>query len=189
MHHIISFLLIFLALGMIGGKDIIYLILVDKQYWASRLIMPLLLVSPVCDTISETLGLGIELSKKTYLKLPVYCVNIMVNLGACLILIPRMGVIGAAISNALASLSMLIVKSVIGEKYYKCSNDYFRLIVGMVSFLMVAILNIVIDLLFVRIFIVLIATIILCIVYHETIKDLVNIAQRMLSEKLQKRNK
>ena len=189
MHHIISFLLIFLALGMIGGKDIIYLILVDKQYWASKLIMPLLLVSPVCDTISETMGLGIELSKKTYLKFPVYCVNILVNLGTCLVLIPRMGVIGAAISNALASLSMLIVKSVIGEKYYKCSDNYFRLIVGMVSFLIIAVLNIVIDSLFIRLIIVLIAIIILCVVYYETTKYLVSIAKRMLSEKLQKRSK
>lgn len=189
MHHIISFLLILLALMMIGGKDIIYYILVDKQYWSSKLIMPLLLISPVCETISETLGLGIELSKKTYLKLPVYCINIVVNIASCIILIPKFGVLGAAISNVLASLSMLIAKSIIGERFYKCSNNYFSLIIGMSLFLVVAVMNCFIKDFWIRSLISLFAVLILCFLYQSTIKTLITIAKQLVVEQKNKRGK
>lgn len=100
MHHIVSYLLITCGFGIIAFQDLIYLILVNKKYWASKVIMGFLMISPVSETISETLGLGIELSKKTYMKLPVYAVSIVINILACLLLIPKFGIIGAAISNA-----------------------------------------------------------------------------------------
>ena len=131
MHHIVAFLMLCMALGIVLFQDVIYWVLVDRQYWASKAIMAFLLIGPISDTISETLGLGIELSKKTYWKIPIYVINIVVNFVSCIVLIPRFGVLGAAMANALASLSMLMVKSVIGERFYRCSNTYYRLVLGM----------------------------------------------------------
>jgi len=132
MHHAITFLMVAFAFIIILGQDLIYYVLVDSDYWESKTVLALLLISPVCDVVSETLGLGIELSKKTYLKLPVYLVNIAVNLGSCLLLIPKYGIIGAAGANALASISMLLVKTVIGERFYRCSDNYSRLIISVI---------------------------------------------------------
>lgn len=184
MHHIIAFLLIALALGMIFCKDLIYLFLVNKQYWASKAIMPLLLFSPVCETISETLGLGIELSKKTYLKLPVYVINILVNVASCLLLIPRFGIFGAALANALASLSMLVAKSVIGERFYRCSDSYYRLIISMTVLMTVAVANYFLASSYLIYIITAGAILILCVLYQKTLRLLVRTVWRMVREKL-----
>lgn len=138
MHHIVSLVLILCGFGIIIFQDLIYLILVNQTYWASKAVMGLLMVSPISETISETLGLGIELSKKTYLKLPVYFISILVNILACLILIPKYGIIGAAIANAISSLTMLLIKSLIGEHYYRCSDNYRNLILCMALFIATA---------------------------------------------------
>ncbi len=109
-------------------QDLIYYVLVDKSYWESKAILALLLVSPVCDSLSETMGLGIELSKKTYLKIPVYLANIIANIVACVLLIPRFGLLGAALANAIAAITMLLAKSLIGEYYYRCSDNYLKIV-------------------------------------------------------------
>lgn len=141
MHHIISFLLITCGFGIIAFQDLVYFILVDESYWASKAIMGLLMISPIAETISETLGLGIELSKKTYMKLPVYIISIVVNILSCILLIPHFGIFGAAMANAISSLTMLIIKSVIGEHYYRCSDNYTKLILCMGLFIFTATLS------------------------------------------------
>ena len=103
--------------------------------------MGLLMFSPIAETISETLGLGIELSKKTYMKLPVYIISIVVNILSCILLIPHFGIFGAAMANAISSLTMLIIKSVIGEHYYRCSDNYTKLILCMGLFIFTATLS------------------------------------------------
>lgn len=141
MHHIVAYLLISFGFAIIAFQDLIYFILVDEKYWASKPIMGLLMISPISETISETLGLGIELSKKTYMKLPVYIVSVIVNVLACLLLIPEFGIIGAALASAISSLTMLIIKSIIGEHYYRCSDSYSKLIICLSFFAMTAVFS------------------------------------------------
>ena len=137
----ISLIIVSLALSIVLAQDIIYYVLVDKDYWESKLILALLLLGPVCDSLSETLGLGIQLSGKTILKLPAYVVNVLVNYASCIILIPTMGISGAAIASALASLSMLITKAAIGEYFYRCCNNYLKVIIVMAFLLMAGFMN------------------------------------------------
>lgn len=141
MHHIFSLLMFIMALFIILLQDPIYYFLVDESYWESKTILALLVIAPVCDVLAETLGLGIELSKKTYLKLPVYVINIVVNVLACILLIPRYGILGAAAASALASLSMLVARSIIGEHLYKCSDNYAKLIISMLLLIGTGLVN------------------------------------------------
>lgn len=141
MHHIFSLLMFIMALFIILLQDPIYFFLVDESYWQSKTILALLVIAPVCDVLAETLGLGIELSKKTYLKLPVYVINIVVNVLACMILIPKFGILGAAAASAMASLSMLVARAVIGEHFYKCSDNYMKLIISMILLIGTGLVN------------------------------------------------
>ncbi len=184
MHHLISFLLITCGFCIIAFQDLVYFILVDENYWGSKAIMGLLMISPISETISETLGLGIELSKKTYMKLPVYVVSILVNVGSCLLLIPRFGIVGAAMANAISSVTMLIIKSVIGEHYYRCSDNYTKLIVCMGLFVSTAVLSSYFNSGYIKIIISGIGIIITAIVYSKTIlillKNIVPIINKIL---------
>ena len=141
MHHIFSVLMFLMAFVIIAGQDVIYFFLVDERYWESKAILAILVISPVCDVLAETLGLGIELSKKTYLKLPAYIINVIVNLVSCVVLIPLLGILGAAIANALASISMLVARAVIGEHFYRCSDNYLKLILSMILLLVAGCVN------------------------------------------------
>lgn len=141
MHHIFSLLMFIMALLIILLQDPIYYFLVDESYWESKTVLALLVIAPVCDVLAETLGLGIELSKKTYLKLPVYIINIVVNVLACILLIPRYGIFGAAAASALASLSMLVARSIIGEHFYKCSDNYTKIIISMLLLIGTGLVN------------------------------------------------
>lgn len=180
MHHIIAFLMFCVSLFFIIFKDLAYLLLVDKKYWASKTIVAILLISPISDTISETLGLGIELSKKTYLKFPVYLINILVNILACYFLIPKFGIFGAAIANALASLSMLITKTLIGEKYYKCSDSYYHLVIGFAVIMLVAIANFYLKNSITVSLLAIFGLIVVCILYRRTICIILTVAKPII---------
>lgn len=187
MHHIVAYLLITCGFVIIAFQDLVYLILVNEKYWASKAIMGLLMISPISETISETLGLGIELSKKTYMKLPVYAVSIVVNVVSCLLLIPKFGIVGAAIANAISSLTMLIIKSIIGEHYYRCSDNYAKLIICMLLFITTAILSSFFNNGIVKILVALIGIILTTLVYSKTVllllKNLKQIKKRIFRSK------
>lgn len=187
MHHIVAYLLITCGFAIIAFQDLVYLILVNKKYWASKAIMGLLMISPISETISETLGLGIELSKKTYMKLPVYAVSIIVNVLSCILLVPKYGIFGAAIANAISSLTMLLIKSIIGEHYYRCSDNYSKLFICMALFIATAIFSSLFNDGFMKIIVALIGIIFTTLIYFKTVltllKNLSQIKNKILRKK------
>ena len=167
MHHMMSFAIIIFALIIIFCQDLIYLILVGKMYWASKQIFPLLIISPVCYTIAETLGIGISLSKKTYLNIPVAIINIVVNLLLCFLLLPIIGVVGAAVASAVSSLCMLAIRSYWGEKQYKCSDNYLKVIISLGALVVTAGVHVFMYTSMLKYFVYLAALLIVCITYRE----------------------
>lgn len=187
MHHIVAYLLITCGFSILAFQDLVYLILVDEKYWASKGIMGLLMISPISETISETLGLGIELSKKTYMKLPVYAVSIVINVLSCLLLIPKYGIVGAAIANAISSLTMLFIKAIIGEHYYRCSDNYTKLIACMTLFIATAISSTLFNNGVMKTSVAILGSIMTTLVYSKTVltllKNLKQIKKRILHKK------
>ena len=134
-HHTITFAMTCFGLLIVLFQYPIFLILSNGEYDTGRTIFSLLLIAPVCYTISETLGLGIHLSKKTYWHIFISAINIVLNVVLCVILVPRIGLLGAALSSAISAICNMILKTVIGERYYKCTSSYWRMIVSLVLLL------------------------------------------------------
>lgn len=86
-HKVITTLLVLCGLVIIFAQDIIF-ILLGESYRSSKTFFPFLLVSPICYTITETTGLGINISKKTFWNSIIFCVNVISNLTFSIILIP-----------------------------------------------------------------------------------------------------
>ncbi len=170
MHHMISFVMIVVAFCIIIFQDLIYFLLVGKNFWASKQLFPLLIISPVCYTISETLGIGIRLSKKTYLNIPVYIVNIVVNVIVCVLLLPKIGVLGAAIASSISSITMLVVKSILGEKYYRCSDNYTKLIIALIVLYITAFIHVFVYESTIKYILYLIAITLVCVCYIKEVK-------------------
>lgn len=122
-HRLITFCAVAMGLCIVLGQDIIYLLLGEK-FRAGKAFFPFLLLSPICYTIAETTGVGINLSKKTYLNVITFAANVAVNILLCVILLPTIGVAGAAIASCASAMVMLIIKTILGEKYYACVTNF-----------------------------------------------------------------
>lgn len=175
-HHIFSFAIIFFGLTIIFFQDLIYYLLIGEKYWASKEIFPLLIISPICYTVAETLGIGIRLAKSTYLNIPVAIVNLVVNIGLSFLLIPIWGVRGAALAAAVSSLLTLLVRSVLGEKRYRCSDNYAKLIISLAVFAAVAVVHMFIYTNPIKYFVYIAAIAIICLVYMQQVKMIIGFA-------------
>jgi len=122
-HKYMIFLLLLISLIIIFCQDPIFTILGEK-YRNAKIFFPFLLFSPICYTVAETTGLGINISKKTFWNLIIFSINIAANIIACLFLIPIFGVSGAAMASSISSILYLLIRTIIGEKYYKSIKSY-----------------------------------------------------------------
>ncbi len=140
MHELITFAMAAFGLLLVLAQDIIYL-LIGGDFRASKEFFPFLLLSPICYTIAETTGLGINLSKKSYLNVVTFVANTAVNLLLCLWLLPYLGVVGAAIAAAVSAVVMLVVKTILGERYYKCITSYSKTFSAVLLIALAAVCN------------------------------------------------
>ncbi len=122
-HQYMIFLLLLISLLIIFCQDPIFIILGEK-YRNAKLFFPFLLFSPICYTVAETTGLGINISKKTFWNLIIFSINIVVNIVGCFFLIPAFGVSGAAMASCISSMLYIVLKTIIGEKYYRSIESY-----------------------------------------------------------------
>lgn len=139
-HLIVTFIMICFGICIVLGQDILYLLL-GENFRQSKAFFPFLLMSPICYTIAETTGIGINIVKKSYLNIITFIANIGVNFLGCIILLPKIGVAGAAISSAIAALVMLIVKTLIAERYYQCITKPIKTFLPPCLMLVVGVIN------------------------------------------------
>ena len=122
-HRYLLCVLTIFSLFVILTQDVIFLLLGEK-YREAKNFFPFLILTPVCYIIAETTGVGIDISKKTYYNLVVFGCSVMINIVFCLILKSFWGVIGIAIAVALAGITSMVVKTIIGQKYYHAVDSY-----------------------------------------------------------------
>ena len=133
-HRIISLLMILFGICILLGQDILYMVL-GESYRESKCYFGMLLVSPVLYTIGETTGFGINIAKKSYLNIIVSAATIVSNLIISYFLIPYLGCTGAALSVMVSSFVMFVVKTVLGERYYKTVSSKSKTIIGIALFI------------------------------------------------------
>lgn len=117
-NEIVSVLMILIAIGLIATKDIIIL-LVGVKYRDARFIIPFLVFMPIMYTISETTVLGINFNKKTKYHIYVAVFSAISNIAGNIILVPRMGATGAAISTGLSYIVFFLARTFYAGKFYK----------------------------------------------------------------------
>lgn len=181
-HTLITFVMTIFGLIVLLFQDAIYLF-IGSAYQASQQFFALLLFSPICYTISETTGIGINISKKTYLNFIVYGVTIVITFALCFLLIPMLGLHGAAIAVAGAAFSMLIVKTIIGEKFYKIIVSPIKSSFAPVLFLIVVALNtLFFHAFWFRTILTLLAIVIICLIYHKEMVSLIEMVTSMYNK-------
>ncbi|MED4588169.1 lipopolysaccharide biosynthesis protein [Priestia flexa] len=100
---------------IVGFKDLIVYIL-SPEYSDSRYIVAFLCLQPIIYTVSETTSLGIVFSRKTYLSIWVGVVAVIPNFVINLLLVPKLGALGAAIATAVSYICFFAARTYFSSK-------------------------------------------------------------------------
>ena len=103
-------------------------LLLGEAYRSSVVFFPFLFVSPICYCLGETTGMGIIISKKTHWTTIIYLFSAVINIALCFVFIPLMGMAGAAVASAASAVLTLLLRSYVGEKYYRVLDNWRYLI-------------------------------------------------------------
>ena len=81
------------------------------------------------------------LSKKSYKNIYTFSGSVVTNIFLSLILVPYLGIMGGALAAGTASVVMLSIRTYIGSKYYKLSDNYNYLYISILLLYAIAFLN------------------------------------------------
>jgi O-antigen/teichoic acid export membrane protein len=137
-NQIVSVVMILVAIGLIATKDIIVL-LMGSKFGEAVFVIPFLVFMPIMYTISETTVLGINFKKKTKYHIYVAVFSAISNIIGNIILVPKMGATGAAISTGLSYIVFFIARTHFASKLYKINLKLGRFWISIIAVYVLAI--------------------------------------------------
>ncbi|MGV1060034.1 oligosaccharide flippase family protein [Clostridium perfringens] len=117
-NEIVTISMLIIAIVLISSKDIIVYLLGPK-YREAMFIFPYLVFMPVMYTISETTVLGINFKKKPKEHIKIASIVAIFNIIGNILLVPKLGARGAAISTGLAYSLFFLLRTYFSNKYFE----------------------------------------------------------------------
>lgn len=124
------FLLIstYIAFSMALLSKEIVVVIADPRYLDAYKVIPLIAFAAVCYASDNITKIGILITKKTVIlpliNLSIAALNILLNI----LLIPKYGMIGAAVATAFSFLLLPIISLTISNRFYKIDWEYIRIL-------------------------------------------------------------
>ncbi len=110
------------------AKEILMVFARDESYWQGWVLIPLIVFAYVQHGLGNFVGLGMVMRKKAFLQSGTLVVTAAVNIGLNFLLIPRVGLMGAAIATVAAYIVWNLQKGYFSWKYYELGFEYGRLL-------------------------------------------------------------
>lgn len=123
-NHLMS-LFVTLASFAILFKYFIFKLLSDK-YLPSASVFPFLMFIPILHTVSSTTSMGIQFMRKTHYQIYVFLIACIINVSGNLILVPKLGAVGAAISTGISYIVFFYVRSLFSGMLWKHINLFYH---------------------------------------------------------------
>ena len=182
MHNYVLLFAILILSIVIALRDVIYLF-IGSQYHESKVFFSLLLSLPILTFVQETTDKGIAIAKKNHITLTAHVISVLINIVGCLVLIPKFGLMGAAVANLLAAIGLYILTTVWGQRYYKSISSTGKSIFGLIILLLLmAFPAIVYDIKWIIAFIFIIDTLSI-IVFKESFKHIASVVFNIIRSK------
>jgi len=119
--------IMFLALFVISFRHELVALMAPAEYAAAAIVVPWIALSQVAFALYPVLSLGPKIAKNTILLSVVTLISCLVNLGLNFLLIPRIGILGAAYATFVGYWVLAIVVYIIGNRYFAFPIDWRRL--------------------------------------------------------------
>ena len=88
-------------------------------------------------------------------------------------MLPRIGIMGAALASSISSIVMLVVKSVLGERVYRCSDNYYKLAISLASLFGTAVIHMFVYEHWIKYLLYLFAIIVAILCYIKEVKTII----------------
>ncbi len=129
------------AIIAMGSISFILVNILGNQYNTAGSIFTILSISSVAIVVSETTVHGINLSNNTRIHIGIAILSSMSILIIGAIIIPRLGVLGAAVAYAFGGIIFYISRTFYGQKYFKTINEGSRTLISFAIILGSSIIN------------------------------------------------
>ena len=116
-NQLITIVMFFIGLSLILFKDI-FVYLLGSKYREAAMILPFLCFNPIMYTISETTVNGLVFKKKSMMQIVVSAGACATNIIGNIILVPRLGCKGAAISTGISYIVFFTLRTVLSNRYF-----------------------------------------------------------------------
>jgi len=118
---------LFLGLGVIMFRDELVIMFSTSEYARASTLVPWIVLSQIAWALHPVLSLGPKIKRNTTVLAWVTGVAAFMNIALNLFLIPRIGILGAAIATFVAYTILVILEYVIGRSYFPFPLDWSRL--------------------------------------------------------------
>lgn len=186
-HDYIVIFCLLLFLLFFAFQDIIYFF-VGEDYKLTKSFFLLIMLNPLQSLICETTSYGIMFEKKTKFNLYISIIAFIVNLMITFICYRLYGNIGAAFGVAMSAIIQLILKTLIGQYYYRTVRSPFRTITGIGLIIFLSIINIFIySKIYIRIGVAFVISILGVILYKNIFNEVISTTKMMLRKRVRKK--
>ena len=167
------FVLTLSCLTVILCKDVLVLLL-GEAYKDGAIYVPILAVDSIVFMISEIMGTGINLAKKSYLNIITSIIYFMSSIISAYLLIKYFGVSFAATSRLIGSIAYLLARTYYSNKYFRIEYNYNKICFLLVLVIIYAYINTFLQngVLYIILYIVFVS--ISCFVYKKELLSIIN---------------
>lgn len=181
-NQIVSVMMILISIGLIVTKDIVVLIL-GPEYREAVFIIPFLVFMPIMYTISETTVLGINFKKVTKYHIYVAIFSAISNILGNVILVPKMGATGAAISTGFSYIVFFITRTYFAGKLYNINFSLGRFWISIIAVYVLAIYSSLYKFNMIIFLLAIVSVAVSLIMYRNIVKQGYNILMRFVAKR------
>lgn len=138
-----NYVIIF-VIGLLGifiiFQHVIYM-LIGSEFHGSRLFFSLILIDPLLLLLEQTTNYGMSISKKNHQFTAIYILCIAINVLCTYYLVVIFGLIGAAMSSAIAATVRFTLSTWRGQTYYKSIGNIFVTVAGVILLILLGVSN------------------------------------------------
>jgi len=119
-----------LVLLSLFGHEIL-LLLTTPQFAAGYVVVPLLVLGAVMASVASYFSYGIQIAEKNHYRMLLNIMALLVTVSLNLLLVPRFGVLGAALANAVCFVSLAAGSLAVSQRLYHVPYSWPRLLAGL----------------------------------------------------------
>lgn len=128
------FVLCWAGLGLsLFSQEAIKLLALNSEYWPAHTVVPILTLSYVFSGGKSVTSLGLYLTGKTQVIAYSTIVVTLLNIGLNFLLIPKYGMMGAAIATLIAFIILYIISQIMSNRFYKIPFENHKILVLLIT--------------------------------------------------------